>query len=151
VFSPFVITLSLGAYQVRRNLKTDIDPVMVEVNDAQRVITFINERIDPEDVVLASPALAWAIKSTSADFQMAAAALGGETKHFPTDIPSDRFEFNPEYAQAEYVIIDPIWINWAVPNMPEVAEMVQNVMTWPMIYHSGLVEVYENPIRILNE
>ena len=147
IFSPFVISLSLGVYQARTGLRTDIDPVMVDVQDAQRAISFINQRLDPDDVVLASPALAWAIESRAADFQMAIAAEGGETQHFPADIPSDRFEFNPEYGQVDYVIMDPIWINWAVPNMPEVAEMVQDVKNWPKIYHSGLVEIYENPVK----
>ena len=145
VFSPLVVTLTPGVIQTLLGIGAGIDPVMVEVKDAEKVIEFINERIDPENVVLASPALAWAIESNSADFQMAVAVLGGKTKHFPTDIPSDRFEFNPEYGQVDYVIIDPIWINWAVPNMPEVADMVQEVKNWPKIYYSGQVEIYKNP------
>jgi 4-amino-4-deoxy-L-arabinose transferase-like glycosyltransferase len=145
VVAPFVVTLSLGAYQAREGLKTDIDSVMVNVKDARQVISFVNERVDENDIVLASPAIAWAINSNTADFQMAVAFGGGETKHLPTNIPSERFEFNPEYSNAAYVIVDPIWRNWAVLNMPEVAKMVRKIEKWPKIYYSGEIEVYENP------
>ena len=145
VMAPFVVTLSLGVYQAHEGLQTDIDSVMVDVKDARQVISFVNERVDENDIVIASPAIAWAINSNTADFQMAVAFGGGETKHLPTNIPSDRFEFNPEYSNAAYVILDPIWRNWAGLNMPEVAKMVRKIEKWPKIYYSGEIEVYENP------
>ncbi|MEE9572815.1 MAG: glycosyltransferase family 39 protein [Candidatus Neomarinimicrobiota bacterium] len=145
VMSPIVITVFLGVHQTNTGISTDINSVMVNVLDAQLVIEFVNERVDENDIVLASPAIAWAINSKTADFQMAVAFEGGETKHFPTNIPADRFEFNPEYRNATYVIVDPIWINWAVLNMPEVANMVQAIEEWPKIYYSGEIALYENP------
>ena len=145
IMAPIMITLSLGVRQIHTGLETDIDPVLVNVKDARQVISFVNERVDENDIVIASPAIAWAINSNTADFQMAVAFGGGETKHLPTNIPSDRFEFNPEYSNAAYVILDPIWRNWAGLNMPEVAKMVRKIEKWPKIYYSGEIEVYENP------
>jgi hypothetical protein len=148
VFSPIIITLSLDVDQAQSGLKTEIDSLLVDVHDAKNVITFVNERVNENDIVLASPAIAWAFNSKSADFQMSVAYEGGETKHFPIDIPSERFEFNPELSNATYVVIDPIWRNWAMPNMPEVETMVQNIEKWPKVYYSGQIDVYENPAKV---
>ena len=145
VISPFVITFALGAYQAQTNLRPEIAPVLVNVRDAQNSIDYVNGNVAKEDLVLASPAIAWAINSNAADFQMAIASKGGDTQHFPNDIPKDRFSFDPDYEKAKYVIIDPIWINWAVPNMVEVELMVENVKVWPLVYSSGQIEVYQNP------
>ena len=145
VISPFVITLALGAYQAQTSLRPEISPVLVNVNDAQNSIDYVNGNVAKEDLVLASPAIAWAIESNAADFQMAVASKGGDTKHLPNDIPQDRFSFDPDYEKAAYIIIDPIWINWAVPNMVEVELMVENVKEWPLVYSSGQIEVYQNP------
>jgi 4-amino-4-deoxy-L-arabinose transferase-like glycosyltransferase len=145
VISPFIITLALGVYQAQTSLRPEISPVLVDVNNAQDVIDYVNFRVKKNDLVLASPAIAWAIDSNAADFQMAIASKGGNTKHFPNDIPQDRFSFDPDYEKADYIIIDPIWINWAVPNMVEVELMVENVKEWPLVYSSGQIEVYQNP------
>ena len=147
IISPFVITFALGIYQAHEGLKTEIDPVLVNVLDARKAIAYVNNRVSKDELVLASPALAWAIEANAADFQMAVAYQGGETKHFPTDIPANRFIFDANYNQAAYVILDPIWWNWAVPNMPEVEDMVQVVTSWPKVYSAGQVVVYENPLR----
>jgi len=148
VFSPFIITLSLDVDQTQTGLKTEIDSILVDVHDAKKVITFVNERVNENDFVLASPAMAWAFNSKSADFQMAVAYGGGETKHFPINIPSERFEFIPELSNATYVVIDPIWRNWALPNIPEVENMVQKIEKWPRVYSSGQIDVYENPAKV---
>lgn len=143
--SPFVITFALGAYQAQTSLQPEISPVLVDANDAKKSIDYVNRNIKEEDLVLASPAIAWAIESNAADFQMAVASKGGDTKHFPNDIPKDRFSFDPDYEKAAYIIIDPIWINWAVPNMIEVEMMVNKVQEWPLVFSSGEIDVYKNP------
>ena len=120
---------------------------LVNVLDARKAIAYVNNRVSKDELVLASPALAWAIEANTADFQMAVAYTGGETKHFPTNIPSNRFVFDTDFELATYVILDPIWWNWGVLNMPEVEDMVQVVTSWPKVYSAGQVEVYENPQR----
>jgi hypothetical protein len=127
VISPFIFTITYDGYQVYTEITSDISPVLVNTQDARKVLSFVNRNIKEDDLVIASPAIAWAIDSNAADFQMAIASKGGDTKHFPNDIPQDRFSFDPDYEKAAYIIIDPIWINWAVPNMVEVELMVENV------------------------
>jgi len=103
--------------------------------------------LSQDDLVIASPALAWAIESNAADFQQSLAFLGKKTQHFPDDIPRSRFAFNASYLNAKFVILDPIWWNWAVPNMEEVEKMVDVVTQWELVYQSGDVSVYKNPIK----
>ncbi|RLD11534.1 MAG: hypothetical protein DRI56_00965 [Chloroflexota bacterium] len=78
---------------------------------------------------------------------MAIAAEGKATKHFPADIPLERFAFDPRYTQARYVVIDPVWRNWAAANMPEVEAMIADVKKWTLVFQSGEIDVYENPVK----
>jgi len=43
------------------------------------------------------------------------------------EIPFNRFAFDVNYQKAAFVIIDPVWLNWAVPNMKSVNELVQEI------------------------
>jgi hypothetical protein len=119
----------------------------VNVPDGITVINYINDKVKNDDLVIASPALAWALQANAADFQMSLAYLGQETLHFPSDIPPDRFSYAADYHDAAYVIIDPIWTNWAAVNMEGVAVMVSDVSNWPMVFSSGEISVYQNPGR----
>ena len=65
--------------------------------------------------------------------------------HFPTDVPADRFVFDPRFEQASYVVIDGIWRNWGAVNMPAVAKVMAEVEGWPRVFTSGDIAVYRNP------
>jgi hypothetical protein len=147
VLSPLVMTLALGFYQVNTEIISEIDSVLVDVSDAGHALAYVNGRTGNGDLVLASPALAWAIEAQAADFQMALAYQGEETLHFPANIPKDRFLYPVNLSRASYVIIDPIWTNWAVINMEGVARLASEVREWPRVFVAGDIEVYENPYR----
>jgi hypothetical protein len=38
-----------------------------------------------------------------------AAYQGHLTPHLPADLPRDRFAFDPRFATARFVVIDPLW------------------------------------------
>ena len=145
VISPLLLSTMLTVSDIRGSMVTRIDPVLVNASDGRLVIDYINHNVQPEDLVVASPAVAWAILAHSADFQQSLAAQGIATRHFPADIPADRFAFNPDYQRARYVVIDRIWRNWAALNMPEVAQMMAEVERWPMEFSAGEIQVYRNP------
>ena len=147
VLSPFVITTFLNFNNKTGIQKHKISPLLVNTQDARRAIKYVNQNLNQDDLVIASPALAWAIESNAADFQQSLAFLGKKTQHFPDDIPRSRFAFNASYLNAKFVILDPIWWNWAVPNMEEVEKMVDVVTQWELVYQSGDVSVYKNPIK----
>jgi len=145
ILSPVVMTGVLGFYQADTGIKTDIDPVMIDARDAEAVIDFVNERVNANELIIASPAIAWAINANVADFQMALAYEGNETIHLPGDIPRDRFSFPVDINDATYVVIDPIWRNWAVSNIDGVQRMVDKIEDWPLVLGVEEIEVYENP------
>jgi len=147
VLSPFVITTFLN-FNNKTGIQTHkISPLLVNMQDAQKAIMYVNKNLSQDDLVIASPALAWAIEANATDFQQSLAFMGKETQHFPDDIPRSRFAFNASYLNAKFVILDPIWWNWAIPNMEEVEKMVDVVTQWELVYQSGDVSVYKNPIK----
>lgn len=119
---------------------------LADPRTARLATSFVNARISPDDVVLCSPTIAWLLHAHAADFQMAIAATGQATQHFPADIPSSRFRFDPRLENATYVILDPLWRGWASAQMPEVAEMVREVEEeWELERRFGEFEVYRHP------
>ena len=134
----------LLARQVNGQVETAVDPFLIEANAAQETADFLNAHIQPEDLVIASPTLAWMINGRVADFQLAALASGNETPHIPTDLPAERQLFDADYQQARFVVIDQLWHNWAQFNVPGVAQIMAEVAQWPLVFESGNVQVYEN-------
>jgi len=115
---------------------------------AEQSAEYVNARTTSEDVVLVSPTIAWLFHAHVADFQMAVAATGKATSHFPADIPPDRFRFDPRLENAKYVIIDPLWRGWASAQMPEVAEIIRQVESgWKQEMRFGRFEIYRQPPR----
>ena len=108
---------------------------------------YINQQMQMDEVVIASPTLAWALNANVADMQMPLAYAGRATPHLPADVPADRWAFNPAYQQARFVVVDNLWRNWAVPNVAGVGEMLHEVEMWPVAFRSGEVVVYQNPAR----
>ena len=145
ILSPIVITGLLDFDQVINGIESDIDSVLVDPVAAEEAVNYVNARIRTNDLVIASPALAWAMDANAADFQMALAYKGEETMHFPGDIPKDRFSYAVDFSEATYIVIDPIWRNWAVLNMDGVQQMVDEVNKWPLVLEVGEIEVYKNP------
>jgi hypothetical protein len=82
-----------------------------------------------------------------ADVQMATVAAGYLAPDLPSDIPTDRFAFDPDYRQARFVIVDNLWYNWAVWNVPGALDVLHEMQEWLLVFEGGEIEVYENPNR----
>lgn len=147
IATPFLTSVALTVNQVRERFSTHIDPFLIDPESARQAAEFVNSRTAPDDVVIASPGVAWLIQTNAADFQMSVAATGRETVLLPGDIPEDRFAFDPRYTRARFVIVDNLWRNWAVWDIAGVADMVHQVETWPLAFEVGEIEVYGNPSR----
>jgi hypothetical protein len=136
------IWLDYGLYLARFG-DTLADPVA-----AERVADHVNARTITGDVVLCSPTIAWLFDANVADFQMAIAATGKATRHFPADIPASRFRFDPRLENAAYVIVDPLWRGWGSAQMPDVGVMVEEVESgWVLEATYDQFDVYRNPHR----
>lgn len=143
---PFLVSVISTTNQVHHQFITDIDPFLLNPTDTRQAVEFVNHRLQPADLTLASPGIAWLLQGNAADFQMSAAVEGRETVHLPANMPSERFAFNPYYENARFIIVDNLWHNWAVWNIAGVPEMMTQLEHWPMVFKSGEIEVYCNPI-----
>ncbi len=140
-----LVTLPPLLQQVMTRFRTDIDPFLIDASSAQQAAAFVNERVTSADLVIASPAIAWQIRSDVADFQMSIAYGGQATPHLPANVPADRWVFDPDYRRARFVIIDNLWRNWAMPNVPGVTTLLREIEAWRAVFHSGEITVYQNP------
>lgn len=145
VAAPFAASLALTIGQVRHGFSTSIDPFLINPDHARQAAELINSQTHPEDVVIASPGLAWLLDASAADVQMATVVAGHEAPNLPAGIPADRFAFDPHYGQARFVVVDNLWRNWAVWNVPGATAVLRHIETWPIVFEAGAIAVYENP------
>jgi hypothetical protein len=131
--------------QVRDGFHTEIDGFLLDPIGTQDAAEFVTQRVASDDLVIASPTLAWMLPSEAADMQMPIAHRGQATPHLPGDIPLDRWVFDPRVERARFVIVDNLWRNWAVPNVPAVADLLREIEAWPIVFRSGQIIVYQNP------
>jgi hypothetical protein len=130
---------------VREGFITPIDPFLINANDAQKTADFVNAHTNTNDVVLASPAVAWLLEAQAADFQMAIAVTGQATPHLPGNIPANRFAFDPRFDRARYVVVDNLWCHWGVIHIPGLSQMVDDLDSWEPVFMAGEIVVYQNP------
>lgn len=131
--------------RVRDGFRTDIDGFLLDPMATQEAAAFVNQHTASSDLIIASPILAWMLQARVADVQMPLAYRGVTTPHLPGNVPAERWAFEPNVERARFVIVDNLWRNWAVPNVPGVADMLQEIATWPIVLRSGEVMVYQNP------
>jgi hypothetical protein len=150
----FVVIVPIGfnyiytIAQVQDYFSSSLDPFVIDPASGKAVAEYVNNTTDPDELVIASPALAWTLDCHTAEFQMALAIDGIETLHLPIGIDQSRFAYDTRLTTARYVILDPIWENFGIPSMPEVADMADTVRTeWNLVFEDGDIQVYENPVR----
>lgn len=145
VISPLVTSLALTLENVRGRYATAIDPFLINAEDARSVAAYVNARVAPDDLVIITPPVGWQINARIADFQMSVAYHGEDTPHLPGSTPHERYLFDPTYTRARYVIVDNLWRNWGAVIIPGGLRMLLDVETWPLVYASGSIQVFENP------
>lgn len=131
--------------QVTHGFVSSIDDFLISPAEAQAVAGYINHHAQPDDVIIASPAVGWLLEAHTADFQMAVAATGTATPHLPANLPPERWAFDPRLERARFVVVDNLWRNWAVVDVPGVTAIMQTVQSWPVVFVAGTVNVYQNP------
>lgn len=146
VLTPFATALTMTLDDVQNRFPTVIDPFLIDAENLRRAVAYVNERIDDSDLVVASPGVGWAVEANTADYQMAVILLGQGTVDLPVDFPMERFNYDPTYTGARFVIVDNLWRNWAAFHMPPVTRMLLDVeQNWPLVFQAGAMEVYQNP------
>lgn len=114
---------------------------------AREAAEFLNRRTGADDLVLASPAIAWALDSQAADFQQLLAYSGVASVDYPASLPHSRFAFEVSADRADYAVLDPIWREWGAPHMLAVEQLIDELEQWPIVWHERGIEVRQNPDR----
>ena len=124
---------------VQGGFQTTIDPFLIQPEDARAAAAVINAAVAPDDVVIASPAVAWLIRARVADFQMVTAAAGEAGPHLPADLPPERWAFDPALSGARYVVVDNLWRAWGAVHLPGVRSMLARpqLPEWTLIFRAG--------------
>ena len=122
--------------------ESTLTSVSLDFEQAKSTAEYINAHSTASDIVLASPAIAWALKGNVTDYQISLAYQGYETPHFPRDIPKGRFRFDPTYTNATYIVVDNIWKNWAENRMPQLIQMREYGERSQVVYQTEDIAVY---------
>lgn len=144
--TPLFTSLKLTIDGVQTQLRTAIDPFLVNPSDAQSAANYLKTHANEQDVVIASPAVGWQFQVNTMDFQMAVAANGEDAPHLPGNIPPERWVFDPRLENADWVVVDDLWRNWGAVHIPGVARMLPIVESWPVVFEAGAIWIYQNPI-----
>lgn len=145
VWVPFARSFDTTLKAVEMGFQTPIDGFLITPADGYAVADYINARSTPNDIVIVSPVVGWLLNTSVSDFQMTAAARGRTTPHLPGELPPERWAFPMDYTAARYVVTDNLWYSWGVVHIPGLDEILQDVETWPVVFESGVLKVYENP------
>jgi hypothetical protein len=145
VLSPVLFSIVSPKVGLSPGSQSSMTDVSVSPADARKVASHINSIAGDSEVVIGSPAFIWMVEANGADFQQSLASLGEETMHYPSSIPSERFVFDPDWRNAEYIVIDPVILNWGARMMPAATEMVAEVQSWPIEISCGEMTVFRNP------
>jgi hypothetical protein len=117
-----------------------------KAKEAEALLQFLNTHVNRDDVVLASPHIAWGIHARSADFLQLLAYQGRNAIALPP-LDHSRFVYDLSLAQVNFIVLDDLWRGWAVDNMPDLQGIVEHVKSWPQVYKAGEFIVYANPDR----
>jgi hypothetical protein len=147
IVTPFLMQIIFEINDLNHSFTTPVDALLIEPDAARAAAVYVNENIREGESVIASPPVGWLFHANVADFQMMLAYDGTTTVHLPGDLPHDRYAFSPRYADARFVVMDNIWTEWAVLNLPPaLGEMVDDVESqWTLVFEAGKIRVYENP------
>lgn len=132
-------------------INCQIDKVLVNPEDALIVTEYVNQHVKPQDIVIASPHIAWRIKAKAADFEQLLAYHGLPSVNYSKGIPKERFTFAPSLENAKFVIVDPMLENWAIDSMPDLNDYYATVTgSWKLILKQGKIRLYLNPTQVEN-
>lgn len=144
VCSPITMSSYQMIVQVRSHMITLIDDFLIDADDAYAVADFINTHSDESDLVVASAPIGCLLDTDVAEFQMSAVSGGLDAVHIPGNLPENRFAFSTDYRDARYIVIDDLWRRWGAVHIPQLAEMMEIVQGWELIFEAGSIQVYEN-------
>lgn len=148
ILAPSCILIYDLHLQVQNKLITPFDHLFINVEELNVISHSIHQNLNKDDVVIASPAIAWAISGNSTDYQIAIAVNDSPTIHFPRGIAVERMRFDTKISNARYVIWDSIlesWTDMQIPGVENWRSVIFN--TWKPVIRTENLIVFENPTQ----
>ncbi len=139
--------VSFDLNEIRNGFVTEIDSFLIPSEQGRAVAEYINTHAQPDDVIIATPSGGWQFRANVMDFQMSVAATNHiATPHLPAHLPLNRLAFDPNYATANYAVIDNLWRNWGIYHIPGLDGIMSDIQAnWTLVFEAGDIAVYHNP------
>lgn len=114
--------------------------------EVERAAAWINERVGPEDFVVANPNIAWLLRCRTAPLLQVVTWYGLPTQSYETGNRRERFRYEASLEMARYVIIGDIDRRWALHerNVGGLA-LRMKAERWPEVWAEDQYSIYANP------
>ncbi len=147
VFAPliwmFLSSFAMVTYKTDYIFTGNDDLRLVDVNSADQVREFLSSHADMDDLVVGSPTLIWGLPTMHrADF-LAALAYNGYRPNNYIVVDRERYAYDLELANAEYVVVDPLAEEFAPLVLPGMERWLDEIHTWPVVFEAGDIRVYQ--------
>lgn len=137
IAGPLLYTTFTTHNQIQTNTyPTGMEWVSLNIPEAEQAANYINAHTVPDDLVLASPAIAWAIHSNTADYQTS-------IFHVQNQIPDTHFRYKDDYLHAKFIVVDNIWKNFAEYNTPDLVKVRRYAEQFPLVFKTDSISIYQ--------
>ncbi len=109
-----------------------------------QVVAYLRQHASPDDLVLASPQIAWAVPAFGVDF---GALDVYENTNGQYIFPSSLFIRPITLDDTAYAILDPLARDFAPLVLPGMEGVIKEVEGWPVVLKAGEIEVYKRPLE----
>ena len=120
--------------------------VTQSIPEVEYAASWLNDRISPNDLVIANVNIAWLLKARTADFLQATLWRGYPTEYFANGLGRERFRYPAYLEAAKYVVIgdvDQVWM-LARPNVEKLVKQI-SAEKWPVVWSGKYYVILENP------
>lgn len=138
------LTVDIG-FDAFTQFNTGVEHFLVKAHEGRQIQGYLVDYAKPDDIIIISPTLAWTIEVNVTDYQLAILSQGVDAVHFPKVLYPDRFAFDPNYHRANFAVVDTLWRDWGAVHMPAVAEMLDQISRWNLVYETSTIQIYQNP------
>lgn len=147
----FIIPLGMFIYMAPSSLTGAITPrnqywVTQDTQEVERCARWLNERTQPDDLVIANSSIAWLMKCRSAPLMQVVTWNGLPTQGYENGNARERFRYNSALESAKFVVVGDIDQRWTFgePNVNTLLEKLQT-QAWPVVWKGTYYLVLANP------
>ena len=114
--------------------------------EVETAASWLNSLVEPTDLVVCHPNIAWLLKCRTTDFMQATAWSGRPTFTFEVLPAKERFLFSADISSAKYVVIGDIDQRWtfAQPNVRWILDKLETEK-WPIKWQGNNYFILRNP------